>query len=86
MLAGEGVHEGLYESASGEVEDKAKGDADWESGKRFLEDGEEEKSEAKANQDGDETGQRRVPITVGRRLSHQHAGGRGKKVQDSGGE
>ena len=73
MLAGERVHERLYETARREIEDETEGDADGKRGKRLLEHGEQKKREAKADQNGDETGQRSVPIPVRRRLPHQHA-------------
>lgn len=39
------VHEGLHQVVCGEVEDEAEEDGDGQSGERFLEDGEQEKSQ-----------------------------------------
>lgn len=66
------VHKGSYQVVCGEVEDQPKKYGDGERGEGFLEDGQEQESQTEADKYGHETGQRRIPVSVRRGLSHQH--------------
>ena len=54
LLAGQNITERSHYFSGQEVEDQSEGDADWQRWQSLLEESQEDQSETKSNQDGNE--------------------------------
>ena len=69
LLTGHGIHEGLDQAGCGKIENESERDADRQSGQGFAENGEQQQGEAEADQNGNETRQRSIPIAYRKKKS-----------------
>lgn len=72
LFRGESLCERLHHGTGHKAEEQAEGDGDGQGGQCFAPDGQQQQGQAQSDQDGHETRDCRVPVSVAGRLAHQH--------------